>query len=470
MMYRFLAVVLIISLPLYTDASGLDQPQSASMEGKLFTMHGSNTLGAKLAPTWAKQWLLSRGISNAEIYRLSTENEYRVQGEHKGEPVFIDIRAHGSSTGFRALEKKTTDIALASRTIKDSEVEKLSNLGNLRSFKAEHVVAIDGLAVIVHPDNPINGTSVENLGKIFSGQITNWSELGGANLPIRVHARDNNSGTWDTFKNLVLKKQYALIKTARRFESNDELSDVVSSQPGAIGFVGLASVRRAKALAVSDAGSSFLKPEALFVATEDYPLSRRLYMYTPEVITNPWVADFIEFAKGTQGQNTVQDIGFVSLNPVSLKLQNTYGPSEYQSLSEYAERLSINFRFQGTDASLDNKARQDVLRLHQFISKNKPGMRIQLVGFSNTYETETRADVLSRLRASAIKIELFKRGINIEPVLGYGADLLVASNRGDNAIKNNRVEVWVFDDAVKRKTAHRKHDAKLAEDQSLSLR
>lgn len=469
MSYRFLVVFLIAVLQLQTSAVCAEKTVSAPLQGKLFTMHGSNTLGAKLAPSWAKQWLGTLGVEGTEIYPLGITNEYRVQGDYRGNPVYIDIRAHGSSTGFRALDADTTDIALASRSIKDDEVITLAKLGNMRSFNAEHVVAIDGLAVIVNPRNTINAIRMESLGKIFSGEITNWSQLGGLDLPISVHARDNNSGTWDTFKSLVLRKKYTLTDSAQRFESNDELSDQVSSQLGAIGFVGLASVRQAKALAISDNGSSALKPAPLFVATEDYPLARRLFMYTPETIVNPWVSEFINFAKNAQGQDTVQEIGFVSLNPVSLKLQNQFGPTEYQSLAQYAERLSINFRFQGTDARLDNKARQDVLRLREYVEQIEPGMRIQLVGFSNTYTTETRSEVLSRLRASAIKIELFKHGLAIEPVLGYGADLLVASNNGENSIKNNRVEVWVFRDEDKNAYVNSRK-AYSREEQAISLR
>ncbi|TVZ38057.1 phosphate transport system substrate-binding protein [Alteromonadaceae bacterium 2753L.S.0a.02] len=422
-------------------------------EGKLFTLQGSNTVGARLAPTWAERWLAAKGATGVHIEPLANENEYRVMGRNGLRPVYVDIHAHGSTTGFKGLLAKTADIAMASRPIKMQEVEALKkDNGDMLSFSAEHVVAIDGLAVIVHPSNRISSLSVGHIQKIFSGQIKNWIEIGGPNRPIHVYARDDKSGTYDTFKSLVLKKTHKLIGNAKRFESNDELSDTVSSDASGIGFVGLASVRSSKALAISEDRTKPLLPKTIHVATEDYPLSRRLFMYTPEVVENNFIKEFITFAHSDAGQAVVEEIGFISQNPVSLKVADLIGPNEYQQLSDYAERLSVNFRFQPGQADLDNKALHDVLRLVKYVNESNAGspVQIQLVGFSNTEESETRADVLSKLRASAVKIELFRYGLNTAPIMGFGSEILVANNEGNAGIKNERVEVWVFNPADKR--------------------
>lgn len=417
-----------------------------STEGLLFTLEGSNTIGAKLAPSWAQSWLTEKGATGVQIEPTNNENEYRILGLNGKKPVYIDIHAHGSTTGFAGLLKKTANIAMASRAIKSSEVEQLrAENGDMLSFNAEHVVAIDGLAVVVHPSNRINSLSVSQIQKIFSGEITNWADLGGAKKSIRVYARDDKSGTYDTFKSLVLQKSHTLVSSAERFESNDKLSDTVAADPSGIGFVGLASVRSAKALAVSEDKTLSLLPDKIHVATEDYPLSRRLFMYTPENVTDPNILDFLRFAQGTAGQHVVEQIGFVSQNPVSMSVADLNGPKEYRALSDYAERLSVNFRFQPGKANLDNKALHDIERLVNYIKRERgETLQIQLVGFSNPKNSDNRADVLSKLRASKVKIALFRNGLHTDPIMGFGSDVLVANDQSSTSSKNERVEVWLY--------------------------
>ena len=240
------------------------KPFNGTEDGLLLTLEGSNTIGANLAPTWAKAYLEAKGAQGVYQESLLRPNEYRIKGRQGTRIVFIDVHAHGTSTGFEGLAAKTADIALASRPIKSTEAETLKAYGDMTHVNAEHVVGIDGLAVIVHPQSGVSQLRVDQIADIFAGKITNWKALGGSNRPITLYARDDNSGTFDTFSGLVLGKTHTLSAKAQRFESNDQLSDLVSKDLGAIGFVGLASVRQAKALAVSDSNSTALKPEMIY--------------------------------------------------------------------------------------------------------------------------------------------------------------------------------------------------------------
>ena len=424
-------------------------PLPYDQEGLILTLEGSNTIGAALAPAWVKAYLQAKGVQGVGIEALAAANEYRVSGRNGTRRVYIDIHAHGSTTGFVGLHANTAHLAMSSRAIKSSELEQLTRLGDLSSAEAEHVVGIDGLAVIVNPANPVLALTVEQIAQVFAGKITNWAQLGGADRAISVHARDENSGTFDTFSALVLGKQYALVAEAARYESNDELSDYVARDSAAIGFVGLASVRNARALAVSDGDSVALKPEPIFVATEDYPLSRRLFIYSPALAPNPQVAEFIEFAQGAKGQALVEEVGFISQNPMGLSVPSVQGPALYQAIAKHGKRLSVNFRFQPGLAELDNKALRDVERLARYLNQPEASnSHVQLVGFSNVESSEKRAQVLSRLRAAAVKSALYRHGIRTESVLGFGDHLQVANAEGASALKNERVEVWLLDGEV----------------------
>ncbi|MFT7561140.1 MAG: phosphate transport system substrate-binding protein [Flavobacteriales bacterium] len=426
------------------------RPISDYESGRILSLLGSNTLGAKLVPEWVKLYLSELGLQNIHQTEGPIENETIISAYDNKKLLSIKISAHGSSTGFKGLNAGTADIAMSSRPIKVKEQLQLATLGSMKSMQAENIAAIDGLAIIVHKSNRISSLTVNDISEIFSGEIQNWSELGGGNIPIHTYARDKNSGTWDTFRKLVLGKA-TLAKSTERFESNDHLSDLVSNDPSGIGFVGLASVRESKALSIADGYTLPLEPSRLHVATEDYPLARRLYLYTAENQRNPRVLDFLQFIQSESAQFVVDSVGFVSLNPIQTPItEDLEGPSEYMEIIQHADRLSINFRFQHRSAELDNRSKRDIERLANYIRQpDNTNKRIQLIGFGDLDQDEKRAGILSRLRASVVKSALHSANIPTESVLGFGAYMPIASNLGRNRIKNQRVEVWLFDEKQK---------------------
>ncbi|GAB2190727.1 substrate-binding domain-containing protein [Sessilibacter sp. MAH1] len=448
-MLKKILAVLLATLSLCASLvpyQALAQTQS-SKPNLLFKMTGSNTIGAQLAPELVKAFLEEKEFIQVRIEPSKIDNEYTVLALNPstGQYSSVEIAAHGSSTGFKALQNLKTDIAMASRSIKESELQALRVLGDLESFESEHVIAIDGLAIIVHPKNPINELTITQIAEIFSGKINNWSQVGGKDQPISIHARDNQSGTWDTFKSLVLMDDYTLSNNALRYESNDQLSAMVARNEYAIGFVGLASVNKAKALGVSDHETNSIPPQQITVATEDYPLSRRLFLYTPQTQQKSIVKEFLNFVQSTRGQLIVGDIGFVSQTPIAIHVDKHQGPDDYLKITENAQRLSVNIRFNEGSSLLDNKAKHDIQRLVDLMSlpeyQNK---ELLLVGFGDAKQTPTRATVLSKLRAIAVKSRLHENGIQVAPVTGFGHFNPVVSNDGERKLKNQRVEVWLI--------------------------
>ncbi|WP_445178907.1 substrate-binding domain-containing protein [Pseudomonas sp. McL0111] len=425
-------------------ASALPVPES----DPALRIQGSNTIGADLGPALVEGFLLDQGLLKIHRENPDTANEQRIVGQTSdGKRVMVEVAAHGSSTGFTALKNTSADLAASSRPIKDSELASLQFLGDLKSPAAEQVIAIDGLAIILHPDNPLQQLNTEQLARIFSGEVKTWEELGGRGGAIHLYARDDQSGTYDTFKELVLSgRGKSLSSTAKRFESSEQLSDAVSSDPQAIGFIGLPYVRQAKAVAIADGQSQAMLPLNSLIATEDYPLSRRLFFYLPPASENPWAKALVEFAQSPKGQAIVAANGFIAQTVHAIAVTpNVLMPEGYQSLSRHAQRLTVNFRFEEGSASLDNKARQDLARVLDYIKRNdKTERAVTLVGFGDAKDDPARADLLSKLRAMAVRRELVKSGVVLREVRGFGAQMPVAANSADEGrIKNRRVEVWV---------------------------
>lgn len=411
----------------------------------LFRLHGSNTVGAALAPELIKSWLASQGYHDIHMRQTATEEHEISATARNGHRYKIDIHAHGSSTAFADFASGHTDLGMASRRIKSEEVTQLANLGQLDDPHHEFVVGLDGIAVVVNKDNPIKTLDVVTLRQIFSGQLHNWREVGGRPGPIHVYARDHNSGTFDTFKHLVLDKQHPLTAQAKRYESNAKLSDDVSQDPLGIGFVGLPYIRHSKSLSVIDGGDP-IQPTEFSVATEDYALARRLYIYVPTHVPEA-ARQFANYAVSEAGQHVVSQVGFISQNLMEVKYAlPSHVPQEYRHLVSGAKRLSVNFRFVAGSITLDSKAMRDVQRLAIYLKRDKNRKRhLMLFGFSDSHESLPMYSlVLSMDRADSVADALVKFKIGVTRSRGYGSDLPVASNDTQTGrFKNRRVEVWL---------------------------
>lgn len=418
----------------------------------ILKLSGSNTIGALFVPGLALGYLEKIGCKKISEKIIGKE-EKQIVGFKNNQYLSIEIKAHGSSTGFLDLENSLCDIGMASRKIKEKEVLSLSFLGDMESFASEHVCALDGIAVIVHPSNPITGITSELLSEIFQGKIRTWKEAG-VNMEgeIQIYARDDKSGTFDTFKSLILKKN-KLFPGAKRFESNEMLSKSVSNDPNSIGFTGLPYIGSSKALAISEGNGAKILPTFFTVATEDYPLSRRLYFYTPSVPDNSHTLEFINFALSEKGQQMARENGFVDLtvNAFSHEFEENQAFQDKSVLNNYMEkikgskRLSLNFRFRPNSFILDNRALRDLYRVVDFLKQpENSDKKIILAGFTDSNGDYLYNYDLASKRTKIVYDELKSRGISGISMLSAGEEIPVASNDSESGrSKNRRVEIWI---------------------------
>lgn len=222
----------------------------------------------------------------------------------------ITVVGGGSGVGFAALIDGTTDMSMASRKIKMDESEKLKSANKL--FK-EVVIANDALSVIVNPGNKVTQLTREQLESIFTGVTTNWKQVGGDDLAIVVYSRESSSGTFEFFKESVLKgKNYA--SSVLLMPATGAIVQSVSQTKGAIGYVGLAYVEKSvKALKVSyDQGKTFVIPSVANAKNLTYPITRPLFVYYLNT-TEPTVKPFVDFILSAAGQKVVLTEGEVPL-------------------------------------------------------------------------------------------------------------------------------------------------------------
>ncbi|MGD0939565.1 MAG: phosphate ABC transporter substrate-binding/OmpA family protein [Terracidiphilus sp.] len=403
----------------------------------------SNSMPDSLAPVLAEAFLKAEGAKDVQIIFGANAQEEIIQGVLPGDgtPSAIEVSAHGPGSAFTALAENRCDIGIASQRSKSSDSKSSSD----HSGTIEHVLGLDGIAVIVNPSNPLNELRKDTIKRIFAGEITDWSKLGSSHGAIQVYARDNQSGIFDSFKSQVLGGSQ-LARTAHIYEDSDELSQAVSGDPNAIGFISLPFIHTAKSVAISDKGTSALKPTRLTVATEDYPLSRRLYIYTPASSENAFIERFVDFATSAQGQEVVAANGFVAQNVMAApEPVSKTAPDEYKQLTQDAERLSLDIRFNTSDPEKDSKAQADLDRVVAMVA-DEGGARskILLFGFTDNTGSSEDSQTASLDRAKLVEKEFIQRGIRPAVVKGFGSDLPVASNdTADGREMNRRVEIWM---------------------------
>ena len=249
--------------------------------GDAIVIKGSDTLGAKLVPQLAEQF----------------------KAQHPG--TTFDVAAEGSATGFAALIDKTAAIGMASRPAKPEEIANGKAKGvDLK----ETIVAYDGIAVIVNTANSIKGLTKKQVEQIFTGEITDWSAVGGSGGKISVYTRNTSSGTYAEFKELAMKKRdYA--PDSQKLAGNEQIAQEVGKNPNGVGYVGLAYTKASGIRVVPIDGAS---PSKGSVLAKSYPYARPTFFYTNGEPTGA-VKEFIDFTVGPEGQKIVEQVGFVPI-------------------------------------------------------------------------------------------------------------------------------------------------------------
>jgi phosphate transport system substrate-binding protein len=437
-----------------------------------FGIAGSNTIGERLMPMLIDAFGSKRlGMEPVSKNTGKEEQEITLRSP-SGAQAVIDFAAHGSGTATPGLVEGKAVIGMASRALNDAEAKLIDARFKVpvRAAGNEHVLALDGIAVIVHPDNAVKQLTLEQIAKVFSGEIANWKDVGGADRPIHVLRRNNDSGTYDTFNTLVLAPQKLKVSAqAAQYESSETLSSDVSKDVDAIGFIALPYINKNHALTIGSSCGITGTPSAFTVKNEQYPLARRLYLYTIGTPKEPSAGDLLKFALSDEAQPTIEDAEFidqrvvlqdsqdqrnwaasVSANPDqglgAGKLVPRDAVDDFTKFTNGARRSSIVFRFEKGSSQLDTRALQDVGRLARFISGRAGSKQFWIVGFTDADGSWAENLRLGKQRAAQVAGELAKAGVRVPAQNIRSQSYMAPTVCNDTDVakgKNRRVEVWL---------------------------
>ena len=263
------------------DADDNNGAQDSGELSGMLTIEGSDTM-VNIAQAWAEQFM----------------------DENPG--VMITIRGGGSGAGIAALINGTVDFSLASRDVRPSEFED----GEAAGVEIiENTTSYDGIAVIVNPESGMTGISKDDLGKVYRGEITNWSELGGNDLEIVLLGRDSASGTFAFFQEVIVGEDNDYAQSMRNIQTNTGIVTEVQTNPGAVGYVGMGYV--SDDVVVLEVDGVLGTVEA--VRDGSYVLARRMLMNSDGAPTG-LAASFLDWILSAEGQAIVEEEGFVPVN------------------------------------------------------------------------------------------------------------------------------------------------------------
>jgi len=385
---------------------GADCPAGVELSPYL-TVAGSDTLADNLIPLLVEGFAAEADALTESTRASDDAIEYEVEmtGEQGfGDPVgTIRVRSTLSSDGFSNLLGGSAEIGLASRRIRDEESELIQKYfgADMSSPANEHIVAVDSLVVVTHPDNPVSSLTMDQLRAIYGGEITNWSQVGGTNTPITVIQRPAGSGTRSVFTSKVFADSVAGTTARQQIAAGSrDVSDIVTTDPAAIGYVSFAFLRGAKPLSLVNECGLTMTPDAFSARTEEYELNRFLYFYSLDDRSNQLSNDFIDYATSPVADVVVAKSGFIDLGisrqeqdlsspraralrvaaPTALE-QNTQ--SEMLTLMNGYDRLSATYRFRTGSAELNPRGLLNVERMVDYLNANPSIQDVVFVGFTD---------------------------------------------------------------------------------------
>lgn len=436
-----------------------------------FAIAGSNTIGRQMLPALIEAYAFEMG-GDLEVDIISaTQVKYTILDKNGEMYSAITLDLGNSDNAFAALEDGDAFIGISSRRVNDGERSRFirRGKGNLTSPDQERILALDGLGISVNPKNPIQTLSLSQIADIFAGNIRNWREVGGLDAPISIYRRDAASGATQVFGKLVMApNRQALSNTAFIKDTNAAVSDAVAQDINGIGVTSLSNRRNAQILALRSVCGQVSSPSDFSIKTEEYPMSRRLYMYVNGGKLPEKVTEFMDFVTSDAAQNIVERAGFVSQNVVTASLNDQGRRLAHALIAERdraslkllqemvsglldAERISLTFRFKSGSVDPDNRAVNDIDRLAEMVRRGDfDGKRLMIIGFADSIGAINENQRLSQARAESVRDVLVaavgaenQGAVQFTP-FGYGKLSPIGCNETeDGRDTNRRVEIWV---------------------------
>lgn len=455
--------------PQQQQSAALAVDGSASYQVETLKISGSPLIASHLMPS-----LLGRYAKSINVHMQKGDDgeqslNYRLIDSHNKKSLAINLEPRDLATAFIALASGEAQIGMADRPISREEIKIFTQAGikNITGPSHEHVIGVDAVTIFTSHRNVTTSLSIEDLAKIFSGEVQDWAAFGLPPSKINLYVPDDQSGTFLSFKSLILDPhKKSLAADAIKLTSKAEIVERVANDPSGIGVAGLTELGRAKPIAIKNACGRISAPSEFNIKTGDYPLLRPLYLYARDD-SNIQIAKLVNYASSPAASAALREAGYIDRDIVEVPYETIRDRMASSVLGDPGDfdlelfrqlmrdlkdgrRLSATLRFETRSARLDSESIQSLLQLVQYL-ENIPmkGWKITLAGFADSWGNFPRNRGLSQLRANAVRDTLLtvaNGSLTEEQIVvkGYSELVPIACNDSEEGRhKNRRVEVWL---------------------------
>ncbi|MCV3270059.1 phosphate ABC transporter substrate-binding/OmpA family protein [Roseobacter sinensis] len=461
---------------LTVDGSGVlcDGPGCPNLQDFVaeLSISGSAAMGAILMPALVEGFALRNGYRARRVVEDKTHFSYHLSDEATGKRAAVfSFRVTNTDEGFADLLANEADIVMALREIRAQEQVRAeeAGLGDLTGDNRSRVVALDGIVPIVAPNNPVRQISPLELARIYAGQITNWSELGGPDAPISLHAPVQKTGLGQAIEDkIIIPAGFQMSPNITRHARGIELSQRVAEDAFALGVVSFAEVGDAQALTLTGPCGRALRATRRTIKTEDYPLTAPMFLYLPARRLPKIAREFLAYTRGPSAQIVIRRAGFVDQAPEEVpvddqgnRLANAIAAAggevpltELQRMVGVLspmKRLTTSFRFETGSARLDAQSRSNVQQLARELEQGGYDARkLLFVGFSDGEGPAIANKSIALQRAEAVRRAVVEAAetadinqVQLE-IDAFGEAMPMACDGSAwGRLTNRRVEVWV---------------------------
>jgi len=461
---------------LTVDGSGVtcDGPACPSLTDFVaeITFSGSSVMAETLLPALVEGFATQEGLTASLAHPDNSSFVYSLHQSGRSAPLArVTFRSTNTERGFSDLISNSADITMAQREIRPAEesAARTSGLGDLTQARRSRVLALDAVVPVVAPDNPVDQITLSDLARVFAGDLTNWSDLGGPDAPIDLHLPESGSGLAQAIEDLLLSPaRLKLADQITRHPRGSGLVQAISNDPFAIGIASLAEAGPAQVLTLTGSCGYTLTATRQAIKTEDYPLTAPMFLYLPARRLPKIARQFLAYTQNAAAQDVIRQAGFVDqaseTTPLGLqgnRLANAIAAGseeiEMDELRRMIEtlrplsRLTTSFRFETGSSRPDAQSRSNILQLAQALEAGEYDARtLTFVGFSDGQGAASINARIALRRAQSVRDAVLAaiettlpESVTIK-VDAFGEAMPMACDDTDCGRKvNRRVEIWV---------------------------
>lgn len=437
-------------------------------EGAGFVIHALEGIELSVVTELLRGYAADRG-AQFEFLESQAVGQQTVRLTLPGSTGSTDIVYANGTSGLKALLSEAAQISIQDVSIVDEVTPDIAGFGaqSLELLQQQRVIGRDGLVLAVNPRNPVRNLSRSEIASVFAGEVTNWLELGGGNVPISVNALNGDHRRTAEFVEFFMGGADRIASDAARFSRDSAMQTALMQEEGSIGYLARSNIGDAKAITLRESCGLLTAPDGFTIKSGGYPLSNPLYAYAFDDRLDENVIDLLDWLSGPGAQPVLRQLGFAdtglersNLEDMGMMLVHSVAAGEEFNLTQYtemlqvlrdAQRLSVAFRFETGAALLDAASINELeLLATQMDAGVFEGLELLLVGFAdstgpaavNTTIAGNRAEAVRKILVDNISDATTSR-VRMR-TLSYGELFPLACNDDEAGRANNRrVEIWV---------------------------